>query len=282
MQSLLFEISRLVPKNAFSRGLGRLTRSPMPHAAHQAAIRAFVKAFGVKAEEAELPLEEYETFAAFFARRLRPGLRPIEPDPSSLVSPCDGAVGAMGRVERGTLLQAKGRPYGLASFLGDEKAASVYEGGRFLTIYLAPFDYHRVHFPADGQVVESRHIPGTLWPVTPTAVDRVEDLFAVNERLVTHMRTAAGPLAVVMVGATCVGRIRMLYDEGVTNAGRSLGRREYEPGIEVRKGDELGVFEMGSTVVLLSAPGSWSLDLIESGARARMGEVVGRRVQETR
>lgn len=269
---------RLVPRNALSRGVGGLLRGPWPQSVHQAALRWFVRRYGVAVEEAERPLEEYRTFNAFFTRRLAPGARPLAPGDDVLVSPCDGAYGSFGPIESGALLQAKGRPYDLSAFLGDAARAKDYEGGTYVTIYLAPYDYHRVHFPLGGEVVEARHLPGTLWPVNPPAVARIEDLFAVNERLVTHLTTEDGPVAVVMVGATCVGRIRMLYDDGVTNAGRDLGRRSYRPPRTVEKGDELGVFEMGSTVVLLLGPGRWDLhEDVREGRKVRMGEALATR-----
>ncbi len=295
MDRISLGVLKLVPKNGLSRGVGWLTRGPWPRLVHQAMIRGFARALRVRTDEAELPLSDYETFSQFFVRRLRAGARPVDSDPGTLVSPCDGALGATGRIEGNTLLQAKGRPYGLEDLLQDAVWSRRYENGAYATIYLAPFDYHRVHSPVDGEIVESRHIPGTLWPVNPPSVTRVEDLFAVNERLVTHIDTASGPVGIVMVGATCVGRIRMLYDQGVTNDGTCLGVKSYSPPVEVRKGDELGLFEMGSTVVLLLGPDSWRLALSleswgervqgasscssgeENEARLlRMGEVIGR------
>jgi phosphatidylserine decarboxylase len=279
MSETTLKFLELVPRNALSRGVGGLLRGPWPKAVHQAALRWFVKQYGVAVDEAERPLDAYRTFNAFFTRRLKAGARPLAAGDDVLVSPSDGALGTFGPIERGTLLQAKGRPYDLEAFLGDADRARAYEGGTYVTIYLAPYDYHRVHFPVAGEVVAAQHLPGTLWPVNPPAVARIEDLFAVNERLVTHLETDAGPVAAVMVGATCVGRIRMLYDDGVTNAGRDLGRRTYRPPRPVQKGDELGVFEMGSTVVLLLGPGGWRLDEgLETGRKVRMGEALGRRV----
>ncbi len=260
MEKVLLHLLGLLPTNALSRGVGGILRAPWPRSVHQAAIGAFVHALEVNVEEAERDLSDYDTFTDFFTRRLRDGARPIDRSSDFIVSPCDGTLGTCGRVTDGMLLQAKGRPYSLADLLGGVASSRRYEGGDYLTIYLAPSDYHRVHFPVDGEVTESHHLPGRLWPVNPPAVEHVSDLFAVNERLVTHMDTAAGSVAVVMVGATCVGRIRMLYDEGVTNLGADLGRKDYRPPITVAKGDELGVFEMGSTVILVTGPGGCEFD----------------------
>lgn len=268
---------RLVPRNALSRAVGAATRAPVPEAAHRAAIRWFVRRYRVDVTDAARPVEDYETFDAFFTRTLRPGARPVAEGEGVLASPCDGAVGACGPIEAGRLLQAKGRPYGLAEFLGGGGRARDFDGGTFVTLYLAPFDYHRVHVPVDGRVVEAAHVPGTLWPVNPPSVARIEDLFAVNERVLTFLDTAFGPVCVAMVGATCVGRIEMCYDDLVSNAGTEGGRRTYDPPRALAKGEELGVFHMGSTVILLFAPGAFEAGAVlgEPGRAVRVGEALG-------
>ncbi len=266
---------RLVPRNALSRLVGRLLRAPLPRWVHAGVIRWFCRRYGVAVEEAERPVSEYPTFNAFFTRALKPGARPVAPG-DVLVSPCDGALGASGVVARGRALQAKGRPYSVEALLGDPGLAARFEGGTFVTVYLAPFDYHRVHAPVSGVIREARHLPGTLWPVNPPAVERIEDLFAVNERLVTVLETPFGKVALVMVGATCVGRIRMRYDDLLTNSGRSHGHRIYDPPIPVEKGQELGVFEMGSTVLLFLEPERFEAGDLTLGRTVRMGEALGR------
>lgn len=268
---------KLVPRNALSRAVGAALRSPLPRPVHHAAIRWFVRRYGVDLSDATRPVEGYPSFNAFFTRELRPGARPVAEGADVLVSPCDGALGVCGTVESGAVLQAKGRPYDLDAFLGGAGWAERFEGGTFLTVYLAPFDYHRVHHPIAGEVVEALHVPGTLWPVNAAAVDRIEDLFVVNERVTTFVASAFGPVAVVMVGATNVGRIRMRYDDVVSNAGRRHGRRRYDPALPVEKGDELGVFEMGSTVVLVLPPGAFEATAdLTPGRKVRMGEALGR------
>lgn len=267
---------RLVPRNALSRFVGFLTRGPWPRALHQLAIRLFVKAFSVDMTEASRPITGYRTLNDFFTRTLRSAARPVADGATTVVCPCDGTVGCGGPIADRMLLQVKGRPYSLEAFVGDAARADRYVGGTFLTLYLAPHNYHRVHFPVSGEVTEALHIPGTLWPVNPGAVDRIDDLFAVNERVVTSVAARGSPVAIVMVGATCVGRIRLSYDDLVTNDGTQHGHRSYDPPLPCERGGELGIFELGSTVVLLFGPGVFTpADDLEPGRRVKMGERVG-------
>lgn len=268
---------KLVPRNALSRLVGWFLRGPWPRFVHQGVIRWFIGAFDVDVSESRAPVKSFPTFTAFFTRTLVDGARPIAEAPDAVASPCDGTFGISGPIEGDAMLQAKGRPYSVASFLGDEALAASYQGGYFVTIYLAPWNYHRVHSPVEGAITHARHIPGTLWPVNPPAVARIEDLFAVNERLVTLVETPRGQVAVVMVGATCVGRIRMGYDDLVTNDGRTHPPRDYEPAIPIEKGGELGVFEMGSTVIMLFPPSFYRPDPAVSapGTPVRMGAAIG-------
>jgi phosphatidylserine decarboxylase len=226
----------------------------------------------VDEDESERPVDTYLTFGEFFTRRLKPGARPVAPGDAVPVSPADGRVLNSGVAERGELLQVKGIEYTLADLLRDEEAARFFEGGAYATIYLAPRNYHRVHAPLGGEITGYGYVPGTLWPVNEKGVQRVERLFCLNERLATHMQTPAGRACVVMVGATMVGRIRALYDDVLTNDGARHGRRvRYDRPVRVNKGEEMGVFEMGSTVVALFEPGRVSLKLQE-GREIRVGE----------
>lgn len=266
-----------LPKGALSRAVGELTRSSAPPAVHHAAIRAFSKAFGLVLEEAEKPVEAYPTFGAFFTRRLKPGLRPIEPGDDVVVSPVDGAISQCGIAHAGRLVQAKGIDYGVGELLADPAEGRRFEGGAFATIYLSPKDYHRIHAPTGGKILGYRYVPGKLWPVNRPSVRNVAGLFAVNERLVTLMDGPLGRVAVVMVGATNVGRIRISYDDVVTNAGLPASHLNYREPITVGKGDELGMFEMGSTVILLFEPGRVNLDpALAPETVLRMGRSIGK------
>jgi phosphatidylserine decarboxylase len=269
---------RLVPKNALSRAVGALTRWRAPPFLRLAAMKAFARRYGIDLSECP-DLETYRTFGEFFARPLRPGLRPVAAGEQVAVSPVDAVVSEAGIAAGGRLVQAKGLSYSAAALLADEDLARRVEGGAFATLYLSPKDYHRIHFPLGGKVLGWRYVPGRLWPVNPASVRTVPGLFAVNERLVTVLDTPAGRCAVVAVGATVVGRVHAYYDPAVplTNrAGGAPGRRDYEAPIAVEKGQELGAFEMGSTVILLFEPGRMHLDpRLAPGAAVRVGERIG-------
>jgi len=270
------QLMRLLPRSALSHAVGHATRFPAPAWLHQAVIRRFADAYKVNLEEAERPVEEYPTFLDFFTRRLKPGLRPVDAAPDAVVSPVDGCVSQLGYALSGQLVQAKGITYSAAQLLGDAEAAAPFEGGAWATIYLAPRDYHRIHSPLGGEVEGYSYIPGEFWPVNAASVKLVDALFCVNERLVTYLKTPAGRVAVVKVGATNVSRIRALYDELVTHTGQPGKKHAYGQGIPVEKGGELGVFEMGSTVVLLFEKDRVRWDeRVKEDLVVRMGERVG-------
>lgn len=269
---------RVLPKNALSRAVGAWTRWRLPRPVRHAAMRAFARRYAVDLGECP-ELDAYRTFGEFFARPLKPGLRPIAEGPDVVVSPVDGAVSEAGLARAGKLVQAKGMDYPAASLLSDEALARRLEDGAYATFYLSPRDYHRIHFPLGGKVLGWRYVPGMLWPVNPASVRTVRGLFAVNERLVTVLDTPVGLCAVVAVGATVVGRVHAYYDPSVPHTNvRSARRqgRDYEAPIPVEKGRELGAFEMGSTVILLFEPGRVRLEpRLEVGARVRVGERIG-------
>jgi phosphatidylserine decarboxylase len=274
--ALLIAALRVLPKNALSRAAGALTRWRAPAPVRLAAMRAFARRYGIDLSECD-DLAVFRTFGEFFARPLRPGLRPIAPGDEVVISPVDGVVSEAGIAERGRLVQAKGLDYTAAALLGDEALARRLEGGAWTTIYLSPRDYHRIHFPLGGAVSGWRYLPGRLWPVNPASVRSVPGLFTVNERLVTVLETPLGRCAVVAVGATVVGRVRAYYDPTVPPTNLRGGRveaRDYPTPVAVAKGGELGAFEMGSTVVLMFEPGRVALRLA-AGERVRVGQAIG-------
>ena len=277
MAELAYTFLKLLPRNTLSRALGAACRIPAPRPVMRAVIRGFARRYGVDAGEAERAIEEYPTFTEFFTRRLKPGVRPIAPGERVPVSPVDGTVGEVGDIVDGRLLQAKGKHYTLAGLFGGPRAeedARRFAGGSFVTIYLAPCNYHRIHAPLGGSITGYINVPGTLWPVNSIGVRNVEGLFCVNERLTTFLGTPRGPCAVVAVGAMNVGRIRAVYDDVVTNARRTraVQRKEYEKPIPIAKGGELAIFEMGSTVVVVFAPGVKIAAEVLPGRAIRLGE----------
>jgi len=239
-------------------------------------VEAFAKRFNVDVEEAEQEIAAYPTFAEFFTRRLKPGARPIDPAEEAVVSPVDGAVSQLGYSIGGECLQAKGICYTVDKLLADSEMAKPFVGGAYATIYLSPRDYHRIHSPLDGVIEGYSYIPGEFWPVNRASVKLKEALFCLNERLTTYLSTPAGKVAVIKVGATCVSRIRAAYDDVVTHTGGEAKTHRYATPIPVKKGDELGIFEMGSTVILLFEKDRvhWK-DGLEPESVVRMGTRIG-------
>ena len=249
----------------------------MPKRLRGLTYRAFARAVGANLHEVELPLGKYTSLGDFFARKLRAGAREIAAARDVMISPCDGVLAARGTAIEGALVQAKGRTYKLAELLADDDLARDFSGGAYATIYLSPRDYHRVHSPVDARVISYDYLPGSLWPVNPRVANRRDGLLARNERVV--IRLNAGPLgtvAVVMVGAAGVGNIRLANGVDSATLRSAHERRRIElAGITVKRGDELGAFRLGSTVVLVFEPGQVRLDG-EVGDRVRLGQPIGR------
>jgi phosphatidylserine decarboxylase len=268
---------RLLPRAALSRAVGAATRARAPASMHRVAMRRFARTYKVRLDEAERPLEAYRTFSEFFSRGLKEGARPVDPGERVVISPVDGTVSEAGQIQNGQCVQAKGLAFPVPKLLGDPDAARSFAvGGSFATLYLSPRDYHRVHAPLGGRITGWRYLPGELWPVNPTSVRSVPDLFALNERLVTWLETVAGRCAVVMVGATCVGRLRAAYDDVLGQVGTAPAARTFAEPLPVAKGKELGRFEMGSTVILLFPPGQVTWDsALCPGAEVMMGRRIG-------
>lgn len=259
-QSLWTAVQYVLPHHAISRVVFRLTRWQTPFTA--AVIRWFVRRYGVDLSEAVEPdPAAYASFNAFFTRALNSDLRPMPADAGVWVSPCDGRLSQLGAIQSGNLLQAKGRDYTATQLLGGDIAlAQQFEHGQFATIYLSPKDYHRIHMPCAGTLREMIHVPGRLFSVSPVTAQQVPELFARNERLVCVFDTAHGPLAMVLVGAINVAAIETVWAGIVTPpAGRTVSRRHYgaDTGmvISLTRGQEMGRFNMGSTVVLLLPAG---------------------------
>ena len=266
----------LLPQHLLSRAMrafARIRARPVKNLA----IRSFLRLYTINLAEAEhADPAHYESFNAFFTRALKPGARTVDPDPAAVVSPVDGTVSQAGPIERDMLLQAKGIRYSAADLLGgDEQLAARFEGGTFATLYLAPYDYHRIHMPLSGTLTRARFVPGDLFSVNAVTASQVPGLFARNERVVCLFDTAAGPMAVVLVGALFVGSMSLSW---LGDVGAEPGRRVHELGggdgplVALDKGAELGRFNMGSTVVLLWPRGSVRLDgHLVAGSGVRMG-----------
>jgi len=240
----------------------------------------FVKHFKVNMEEAlESDPHAYENFNAFFTRALKPGVRPIVEGENELACPVDGAVSQARPIEDGRIFQAKGHDYSLEQLLGGSaERAEPFHGGSFATIYLSPRDYHRIHMPITGTLREMVHVPGRLFSVNPSTTRVIPGLFARNERVVSIFDTAVGPMAMVKVGAVNVGSVETVWAGEVTPpAGRVVRSWHYEgdEAITLQKGEEMGRFNMGSTVIVVFTPEAvnWS-DEIQAGAPVQLGQLL--------
>ncbi|HEX5693394.1 MAG TPA: archaetidylserine decarboxylase, partial [Arenimonas sp.] len=222
-------------------------------------IALVIRKFGVDmAEAADPEPRNYPHFNAFFTRALREGVRQADADPDTLVMPADGKVSQVGRIEQGRIFQAKGQAFTAAELLGDEAMAAPYADGWFANVYLSPRDYHRVHMPWAGTLVETLHVPGRLFTVAPWGVQAIPRLFARNERLVCHFETEFGPMCSVMVGALLVLGVETVWSgEEIPAYGDDVTRKDWRgKGIVLERFAEMARFNYGSTVVVLLPPGA--------------------------
>ena len=261
---LALQLLRFYPKRWGSAMAGRLAACPLPAWLRPCVLGTFARHFRIDVAEAQLPLGEYPNLQAFFTRRLKAGIRSQdEPIPGALNSPVDARIVACGRIEAGIAIQAKGLPYRIQELLKHDPAPERFEGGHFLTLYLSPRDYHRIHVPLAGQVTAVTRVEGELWPVNEASTTHVPRLYVRNRRA-TWTATGTGPdegleVALVLVGATHVGGVVL---EDRWREGRALPTDGgfQVPDLPCRPGEELGMFQFGSTVVLLVAgprAGDW-------------------------
>lgn len=227
-------------------------------------IRWFNRRYEIKMDEAETPeLDAYPTFNQFFTRALKAGARPIDPRPEAIVSPADGVVSQCGPIQSGTLIQAKGRSFTVQQLLAcDAQQAEKFASGQFATIYLSPSDYHRVHMPCDGILKSMTFVPGKLFSVNQVTAEGVPGLFARNERVVASFDTPWGEMAMVLVGAMVVASIETVWAGVVAPLRQQVIETQYgdQPTIAFKKGDEMGRFKLGSTVILVSENPNWLWD----------------------
>lgn len=247
---LAAQVIRFLPRETISRGVGRLCDAPLSPAVSRVLVKAYARAYRCDLSEVCAPDQPYASFDEFFTRKLVDGCRPVSPLLDDVVSPADGTLQCVGRVEDGCRILVKGRPYDVARLVGDEAEARSYIGGQFAVVYLSPRDYHRVHAPVDGTVHTIRSMPGDLYPVNSIGERWVRDLFVVNRRVALVFDTAAlGPVTMVMVGAMVVGRITV---NAIDARDVPLGNHVLQPPVSYRKGEEVGAFHLGSTAVLLA------------------------------
>ncbi|MGH8454069.1 MAG: archaetidylserine decarboxylase [Nevskiales bacterium] len=246
-------------------------------------IRRFMAGFGISLTEALVQNPtQFRSFNEFFTRALKPGARPLPADPKTLASPVDGSIYQFGRIENGRIFQAKGQSFDATELLGgDAQRAAPFINGSFATIYLAPYNYHRIHAPLDGRLREMVYVPGHLFSVNPATVRAMPGLFARNERVACLFDTPAGPMALVMVGALFVGSIETVWAGEITPPARSAVDVTVYPdsgraAVSLARGAELGRFNMGSTVILLFGPRAveWSKTL-QADQPVKLGQSLG-------
>ena len=269
-------IQYLLPQHALSRLVLAATRVRTRWLKNWT-IRGFLKLYRVDmSEAAEADPFRYGSFNEFFTRALKVGARPIAGGDDAIACPADGCISEAGGIDQDRLLQAKGRYYRLAELLAAQPWASRFEGGSYATIYLAPFNYHRVHMPLRGELKETVYVPGRLFSVNAATARHVPGLFARNERILTLFDTAYGQVALVLVGALNVGSMATVWAGDITPAARRVVTRVPGPAVILEKGAELGRFNMGSTVILLFEPNRarWRAGL-QSAVALRLGETIG-------
>ncbi len=274
-------LQHLLPRRRLSALVHRLARSRKPWLKNLL-IRGFMRYFRISLEDAEVrQAEGFVSFNAFFTRALVAGARPLPEDPDVIVSPADGRLYHAATLDGDRMLQAKGHDYSLAALLADHPRAAALADGLALTIYLAPYNYHRFHMPLDGQLVAMSHVPGDLFSVNETTARLLPGLFARNERVVCHFDTDCGPVAVVLVGALNVGSIETVWAGEVTGwGGREVRHYDYaaQGGVRLARGEELGRFNMGSTVIVVLPRGGAQVDGdVVAGQVVRVGQALARR-----
>lgn len=281
-----FEVSRdlilllfhIIPKNLISRVFGWISYIHMPKFIRVPVITTFAKVYAIDTDESEGELKDYPSLNKFFTRALRDGIRLIAHERNVIVSPVDGKMSQFGKIKNGSLIQAKGMYYSTNDLLAGSEFEDKFNSGNFCVMYLSPQDYHRIHNPERGNIVGYSYHPGQLFPVNSIMVKGLSGLFPKNERLTTFIQTKSGMIAVIKVGATNVGRISVTYDSIRSNSWFRKERHvNYQNEIYIERGQELGRFEMGSTVILLIENHDFSfLESFTMGSRVRYGQILGK------
>lgn len=282
MRDRLFITSQyLLPQHLLSRLAGGLANCTWSWV-KTPFINWFVKRYQVDMSQAVEPNPTaYRCFNDFFTRALLPDARPLDEGEASILCPADGAISQLGKIEHGRIFQAKGQSFSVLELLGGNPAhAEQFQGGEFATVYLSPSDYHRVHMPLGGTLRDMIYVPGKLFSVNQTTAENVPELFARNERVVCLFDTDAGPMAVVLVGAMIVASVETVWAGLVAPPQRQLRSESYgHRAPELERGAEMGRFKLGSTAIVLFAPGRARWDEhLAAGSLVRMGQKMGERL----
>ncbi|SEL57018.1 archaetidylserine decarboxylase [Acinetobacter sp. DSM 11652] len=272
-KKLFIQAQQIVPQQKLSRLVGKVAASENP-VLKNFVIQAFKAKYGIDMSIAEQQNAlKFKSFNEFFTRSLKTGVRSIDPNPKSVVSPADGAISQLGKINEGDIFQAKGQSFSVEKLIGDPQLAAPFKNGEFATVYLSPRDYHRVHMPYSGTLTETLYIPGELFSVNQTTAENIPGLFARNERMVCLFDTDVGRMAVVLVGAMIVAGIETV----ATGKVKPTGRLELNHhAMKLEKGDELGRFYLGSTAVVLFEKDKMQWDqAFKANSTVVMGEALG-------
>lgn len=268
---------RIVPKGLISRIFGYMSLIPFHAAIMKRIISWYSAKYGVNLDEAEIPEDGFRNLNSFFTRKLKKNARKIDVNKKSVIAPTDSRVDQFGDIKNDSILQAKGINYSLRGLIPSSEAEKFVDG-KYITLYLSPGDYHRIHSPVSGKITGFFNIPGKLYSVQEFMVKGFQGLFSVNERLITYIQTDKGTVAVCKIGAMNVGKISLSYNDCVTN--RFFRRRnEYFYSADKRpvinKGDEVGTFNLGSTVILLFQKNMIKFEKLKEGRKVKVGEKIG-------
>lgn len=271
--SIFIRYQHFIPQRFSTRVFGWLS-TRQNQAFKNYSIRKFINVYNVNIDEAEITdIKQYPTFNDFFSRRLKPGARPLA-DFNHFVSPADGFVSAIGHIDDGQIFQAKGHDYSLNDLLAGNTHENDFKDGDFVTCYLSPKDYHRVHAPLGGTVTSMTFVPGKLFSVNAYSVDNIPGLFARNERLIVHMETEHGPMCIILVGALNVGSMFTSWQGVIKSNAKQTW--QYPDGIQIERGGEIGGFLMGSTVIVLLPKGWVTWDpALQTGSHIQCGQSLG-------
>jgi len=272
-QQLFIQAQKVVPQHRLSRVVGKIAASENP-IVKTAVIAAFKTKYGIDMSIAEQTNAlKFKSFNDFFTRGLRTGVRAVDADSTAIVSPADGAISQLGKIENGDVFQAKGQKFTVENLIADPQLAEPFKNGEFATVYLSPRDYHRVHMPFAGTLTETLYVPGELFSVNQTTAENIPGLFARNERMVCLFDTELGRMAVVLVGAMIVAGIETVATGKVKPSGRiELNQHN----LFLEKGDELGRFYLGSTAVILFEENKMQWDeKFKANSTVLMGEALG-------
>jgi len=268
---------RVAPLRTYTRLIRVASGIPLPRQLRAPIFGAIAQGMGIDLSETAGELAQYRCFGELFARSLRPGVRPIAQAGGAVVSPVDGSVSGMGQARQASLIQAKGIEYPMAELVASDDLARALDGGTYLTLYLRPRDYHRIHTPLSGRVVRMSRLGRSLFPVKPYMVRTLDGLYVRNERVVFELLTEVGRVALVCVAAAGVGNISTAFDDVVlrpSNGENGTAVRTARLDLQVDKGQEVARFNLGSTVIMVFPQGKVELAALRPGETVRMGQEV--------